>query len=139
MVKKTVARATVKPVLKKRIELTPLKKEHFKPKPNTQKPSVNTQVDEIFLSDFVAAIRRELEAVALIAASEESEIPQLSLSEVNLDFSYVVSSVTSEGVLIKIRPDQLADGSANGVQRIGLKLTDIDVVSAVDLAERPDK
>lgn len=139
MARKPVTKSTTKPVLSKRIELTPLDKENFKPKLNSPKPSEETQVDELFLSDFIAAIRRELEAVALIATPEDSEIPTLHLSEVNLDFSYIVTSVTSEGVRVKIRADQLLDNSGNGLQHIGLKLTDIDVTSVVGLTEKTEK
>lgn len=139
MARKPVTKSTTKPVLSKRIELTPLDKENFKPKLNSPKPSEETQVDELFLSDFIAAIRRELEAVALIATPEDSEIPILHLSEVNLDFSYIVTSVTSEGVRVKIRADQLLDNSGNGLQHIGLKLTDIDVTSVVGLTEKTEK
>lgn len=142
---KSTARTTSKSgitaaaVPSKRISLTPLKKGQFILKDAGAIPPKTQPVEELFLSDFVAAIRRELEAVALIAASDDKEVPQLHLSEVNLDFSYAVSSVTSDGVLIKVKPEQLADASAKGVQRIGLKLTDIDVVSATDLAIKTEK
>ena len=112
-----------------RLDIPSLKRKNFREKNGSAKQGVCHKDDEIFLSDFIAAMRREFESVALIATSKDSEIPQLSLSEVKINFCYKLSSVSSEGVKIKVLNHQLSDTKGSDLQHLEVKLSDLDVHS----------
>lgn len=79
------------------------------------------------LAEVVAALRREMEAVALIAAPEDREVPRFQVSEVELDFSYAVTALEDDGVRVVIDREKLTDIPDARVQRMKLRLVDPDV------------
>ncbi|MDQ7049721.1 MAG: hypothetical protein Q9M92_09330 [Enterobacterales bacterium] len=117
--------------MKNRIDLSALKKSDFNVKGKSKTSSVEGVDDAILLSDFIAAMRREFESVALIANSKDSDIPQFSISEVKSNFSYKVTSVSSDGVKIKVLYNQLKDNPENNTQHLEINFSDIDVHSAL--------
>ena len=92
------------------------------------KPTGNAKKPDPRLAEVVAALRREMEAVALIAASDDREVPQFHLSEVEMDFSYAVTALEDEGVRVMIDQKGLADLPAQQVHRLKLKIVDADVL-----------
>jgi hypothetical protein len=91
------------------------------------KPKKPTEEDPLRLMEYVAAIRREFEAVALIAAPEEREVPQFQLAEVEVDMSYLVTKVDDDGVFIEIDNAKLSGSANNLVHRARLKFLDLEV------------
>lgn len=92
------------------------------------KPSGSGKKPDPRLAEVVAALRREMEAVALIAASEDREVPRFHLSEVEMDLSYAVTALEDEGVRVMIDHKGLADLPAQQVHRLKLKIVDADVL-----------
>ena len=115
------------PVKKQRlIVATPIRRDQFS---NVEpvKPTPNGKAPDPRLAEVVAALRREMEAVALIAASDERDVPRFHLSEVEMDFAYAVSAVEDEGVRVVLDRDKLTDVPDNKLHRLRLKIVDADV------------
>lgn len=116
------------PVKKPRLRITtPITRETFKGA-TVVKPNGNSKGPDPRLSEVVAALRREMEAVALIAASEDREVPQFHLAEVEMDFSYTVTALEDEGVRVRIDQKTLGELPAQQVHRMKLKILDADVM-----------
>ena len=92
------------------------------------KPTGNAKKADPRLSEVVAALRREMEAVALIAAAEDRDVPQFHLAEVEMDFSYAVTKLEDEGVRVTIDQKSLGELPAQQVHRMKLKILDADVM-----------
>ncbi len=106
---------------------TPIKSEAFK-NAVPVKPGGNRKLPDPRLAEVVAALRREMEAVALIAASDEREVPRFHLAEVEMDFSYAVTALEDDGVRVVIDRATLADVPDKQVHRVRLKIVDADVM-----------
>ena len=116
------------PVKKPRLRITtPITKEAFKGAV-VVKPTPSGAAPDPRLSEVVAALRREMEAVALIAAAEDREVPQFHLAEVEMDFSYAVTALEDEGVRVRIDQKSLGDLPPQQVHRLKLKILDADVM-----------
>lgn len=116
------------PIKKPRLTITtPITRETFK-NVTVVKPTGNAKRPDPRLSEVVAALRREMEAVALIAASEDREVPQFHLAEVEMDFSYAVTALEDEGVRVRIDQKSLGELPAQQVHRMKLKILDADVM-----------
>ena len=87
------------------------------------------------LMEVTAALRREFEAVALIAAPEDREVPQFQLCEVELNMNYIVTGIDDDGVRVEIDRDEIAKAPQNTVHNARLKFVDLDVS---DLAQKSD-
>jgi hypothetical protein len=83
----------------------------------------------------LAAVRRELESVALIAASDDPAVPQLQLADVEIDMAYGVEEVTDAGVRVVIAQGKLAEMPDALVHRIKIKLVDL-AVRSMPVAEK---
>lgn len=114
---------------------TPIRTDDFKTKGDTGgkpptkpgTPGTPTREDPLRLMEYIAAIRREFEAVALIAAPEEREVPQFQLAQVDLDIGYSVTKVDDDGVYIEIDQSRLSQTSGNLIHRAKLKFVDLEV------------
>lgn len=116
------------PIKKKKLIIaTPITKETFK-KVDVFKPTTGGKAPDPTLSEVVAALRREMEAVALIAASEDAEVPRFHLSEVEMDFSYAVTKLEDDGVRVMIDQKRLGEAAPAQVHRMKLKIVDADVM-----------
>jgi hypothetical protein len=107
---------------------TPINAELLKKATVIPKPGGNRKPPDPRLAEVVAALRREMEAVALIASSEDREVPRFHLSEVEMDFSYAVTAVEDEGVRVMIDQKGLADLPSQQVHRLKMKIVDADVL-----------
>ena len=106
---------------------TPIRPDLFK-NVEVVKPKPNEKMPDPRLAEVVAALRREMEAVALIAASEDREVPRFHLAEVELDMPYAVTAVEDEGVRVMIDRGGLSDVPDNQVHRLKLRIVDADVL-----------
>jgi hypothetical protein len=73
-------------------------------------------------------VRREVEAVALIAAPKDREVPHFHVSEVELELVCAVSEVSDEGLRVTVDQAKLADTPEAMLQKVKLKLSDPAVV-----------
>ena len=89
----------------------------------------------LLLGEYLAAVRRELESVALIAASDDPAVPQLQLADVEIDMAYGVEEVTDAGVRVVIAQGKLAEMPDALVHRIKIKLVDL-AVRSMPVAEK---
>jgi len=120
-----MGREPIKP--QKMLVVSPIKAEAFK-KAVIAKPTSGGKLPDPRLSEVVAALRREMEAVALIAASDDREVPRFHLSEVEMDFSYAVTEVDDQGVRVMIDQKRLAEAAPAQVHRLTMKIVDADVL-----------
>lgn len=95
------------------------------------KPTGTTKAPDPRLAEVVAALRRELEAVALIAASDDREVPRFHLAEAEMDFSFAVTDLEDDGVRVAIDRERLAEVPDNQVHRMKLKVVDADVQALI--------
>lgn len=124
------------PIKKPKLTInTPIRKDLFKDV-EIAKPSAGSKAGDPRLAEVVAALRREMEAVALIAAAEDREVPQFHLSEVELDFSYAVTKLEDDGVRVMIDQDSLSKLPVQQVHRLKLKIVDADVQALVGQTKR---
>ena len=130
-----MGREPVKPQ-KMRI-VTPIKPDVIK-KAVLAKPSGNAKLPDPRLAEVVAALRREMEAVALIAASDDREVPRFHLSEVEMDFSYAVADIDDEGVRVVIDQKRLGEAAPAQVNRLKLKIVDADVLQLTQPVRRSE-
>ena len=116
------------------IVATPIRRDQFK---NVEpvKPS-NGKLPDPRLAEVVAALRREMEAVALIAATDEADVPRFHLSEVEMDFAYAVSAVEDEGVRVVLERERLNEVPDSKMHRLKLKLVDADVQALMGVVKR---
>ncbi|MFQ3197284.1 MAG: hypothetical protein ACI8R9_000955 [Paraglaciecola sp.] len=113
--KETATKVIRKPVSKKDFEIG---------------STVTEKNDAYRLSDVLAAIRRELEAVALIAESEEQDVPRFHISKTELDFSYsIVSLSDEEGLRVGFTKSELQDIPIEKLHRLKVTLIDADVIA----------
>lgn len=117
--------------------VTPIKPEILK-SAVLAKPSGNAKLPDPRLAEVVAALRREMEAVALIAASDDREVPRFHLSEVEMDFSYAVAELDDEGVRVVIDQKRLGEAAPAQVNRLKLKIVDADVMQLTQTLKRSE-
>ena len=83
------------------------------------------------LAEVLAAVRRELEAVALIAEVSERDVPKFHLSSAEIDFTYGINSLTDEGGLrVAFTQDELQKVPSEQLHHLKVTLLDVDVLSA---------
>ena len=103
--------------------IDPEKFKDFKPQGEDAAPA-----EDLRLSEYVAAVRREIEAVAFIAASTDPLVPRFMVSEVELDLVCAVSEVSDDGLRVTVDQAKLAKTPEAILQRVKLRLTDPDVL-----------
>lgn len=113
--------------------IDPERYKDFKPTEDSMKPA-----EDLRLSEYVAAVRREIEAVALIAAPQDKTVPNFHVSEVELELVCAVSEVSDDGLRVTVDQDKLKETPDAMLQRVKLKLTD-PVVLQVQAAAARDK
>ena len=113
---------------------TPIDKAEFS-KDKFEKPDADAPPPETLrLAEYLAAVRREMEAVAMIAASDDPEIPRFHLSEVEVDLVCAISEVTDEGLRVVVSQKALAETPDGLLQRVKLKMSDPVVKQAQEAA-----
>jgi|GEM_PF-3588191 len=80
--------------------------------------------ESLRLAEYVAAIRRELEAVALIAAPEDRDVPSFQIAQADIEFAYGIREISDEGVHIELKPDVLREMPEHMLHRIRLRVID---------------
>lgn len=112
--------------------INPERYKTFKPTEASMKPA-----EDLRLSEYVAAVRREIEAVALIAAPEDKSVPNFHVSEVELELVCAVSEVSDDGLRVTVDQTKLKNTPEGMLQRIKLKLSDPVVMQLqADLKDR---
>lgn len=83
------------------------------------------------LAEVLAAVRRELEAVALIAEVGERDVPKFHLSSAEIDFAYGVDSLSdSGGLCVAFTQSELQNTPSEKLHHLKVTFSDIDVLSA---------
>ncbi len=103
--------------------VNPQRYKDFKPSDSSKQPA-----EELRLSEYIAAVRREVEAVALIAAPQDNEVPNFHVTEVELELVCAVSEVSDDGVLVTVTKDKLADLPEFMLQKIKVRMSDPAVI-----------
>lgn len=80
--------------------------------------------EDLLLSEYIAAVRREIEAVSFIAAPQDKAVPNFHVSEVELELVCAVSEVSDGGLRVTVDSNKLKDTPENMLQKVKLKLTD---------------
>jgi len=130
-----MARDPIKPQTMRIV--TPIQVERIK-SAKLARPTRGGKLPEPRLAEVVAALRREMEAVALIAASEDREVPRFHLAEVELDVSYAVDDIDDDGVRVVIDQKRLADAGPSQINRMKLKIVDADVLQLTQPLKRQE-
>ncbi len=95
----------------------------FKASEESKKPA-----QDLRLSEYIAAVRREIEAVALIAAPQDREVPNFHVADVELELVCAVSEVSDEGLRVTVNKESLADTPESLLQKVKIRLTDPDII-----------
>ncbi len=103
--------------------INPENYKNFEPSEDKMKPA-----SELLLSEYIAAVRREIEAVALIAAPQDKSVPNFHVSEVELELVCAVSEVSDAGLRVTVDQAKLKEIPDGLLQRVKLKMTDPVVV-----------
>jgi hypothetical protein len=91
----------------------------------------------LLLGEYLAAVRREFESVALIAASEDPAVPQLQIADVEIELVYGVEEVTDAGMRVAIAQARLAEMPEALIHRVRMRLVD-PTVRALPVADKAD-
>lgn len=128
-VKKTPKKKSKKKITSKiltRNIRTPIRRNDFKLTSETN----DSESESFRLADVLAGIRRELEAVALIAESEEHDVPRFHISKTEVDFCYSVASLSDkDGLRVAISKTELENIPQEKLHRLKVSLIDADVLS----------
>jgi len=117
--------------------VTPIKAEAIK-SAKLAKTTGGAKLPDPRLAEVVAALRREMEAVALIAASDDREVPRFHVSEVEMDFSYSVEEIDDDGVRVVIDQKRLGEAAPAQINRMKLKIVDADVLRLTQASKREE-
>lgn len=129
---------TDSPTRKTRIRVigTPIDKDKFttfEPRPSAE------PVKNMRLSEYVAAIRREFEAVALIAAPKDRAVPNFHVADASFEMAVAVREVSDDGVIVISDLDELKDFPQHLVQKMKIRIIDPEVEGAkADLTDDAD-
>ena len=91
--------------------------------------------EELFLSEYLAAIRREFEAAAIIAAPESEDVPQFFISDVECELVCAVSEVSDLGLRVTVDRASIETVPESMLQRIKFRLTDPSVPQTGEAAK----
>ncbi len=104
--------------------VTPDRFKEFKPQDGPAKPA-----EDLRLSEYIAAVRREVESVNFIAASSDPNVPKFMVSDVELELVCAISEISDDGLRVTVDAAKLAATPEAMLQKVKLRLTDPDVLN----------
>lgn len=82
------------------------------------------------LSQYIAILRREVARAGVLTEPEE-DLPLVTIAEVELSMSYVAVDVEDDSLLIDPSRRTLSEAPEAAIQRMRLRITDVDVAMAL--------